>query len=140
MERWVGYALLSMAFAGVTSVIAKHGLAGISGELGVVIRTLYVAVFIGCFALLAVAPAEWKTLQRSNLFWLGLSSATTAISWVYYYKALKLGDVATVALIDKGSTVVAIFLAWLFLKEVVTLRIVLGAALIIAGVLVISRK
>jgi len=140
MERWVGYALLSMAFAGVTSVIAKHGLTGISGELGVVIRTLYVALFIGCFALLAVAPAEWKTLQRSNLFWLGLSSATTAISWVYYYKALKLGDVATVALIDKGSTVVAIFLAWLFLKEVITLRIVLGAALIIAGVLVISRK
>lgn len=140
MERWIGYALLSMAFAGVTSVIAKHGLNGISGELGVVIRTLYVALFIGCFALLAVAPAEWKTLQRSNLFWLGLSSATTAISWVYYYKALKLGDVATVALIDKGSTVVAIFLAWLFLKEVITLRIVFGAALIIIGVLVISRK
>ena len=140
MERWVGYALLSMAFAGVTSVIAKHGLNGISGELGVVIRTLYVVLFIGCFALIAVAPAEWKTLQRSNLFWLGLSSATTAISWIYYYKALKLGDVATVALIDKGSTVVAIFLAWLFLKEVVTLRILVGAALIIAGVLVISRK
>ncbi len=140
MERWVGYALLSMAFAGVTSVIAKHGLNGISGELGIVIRTLYVTFFIGCFALFAVAPTEWKTLERSNLFWLGLSSATTAISWVYYYKALKLGDVATVALIDKGSTVVAIFLAWLFLKEVITLRIVFGAALIIIGVLVISKK
>lgn len=140
MERWVGYALLSMAFAGVTSVIAKHGLNGISGELGIVIRTLYVTFFIGCFALFAVAPTEWKTLERSNLLWLGLSSATTAISWVYYYKALKLGDVATVALIDKGSTVVAIFLAWLFLKEVITLRIVFGAALIIIGVLVISKK
>lgn len=140
MERWVGYALLSMAFAGVTSVIAKHGLNGISGELGIVIRTLYVTFFIGCFALFAVAPTEWKTLERSDLFWLGLSSATTAISWVYYYKALKLGDVATVALIDKGSTVVAIFLAWLFLKEVITLRIVFGAALIIIGVLVISKK
>jgi transporter family protein len=140
MERWVGYALLSMAFAGVTSVIAKQGLTGISGELGVVVRTLYVALFISCFALLAVAPAEWKTLHRSNLFWLGLSSATTAISWVYYYKALKLGDVATVALIDKGSTVVAIFFAWLILKEVITLRIVFGAMLIILGVFVISKK
>jgi transporter family protein len=140
MERWVGYAFLSMIFAGVTSVIAKQGLAGISGELGVVVRTLYVAFFIGCFALLAVAPAEWKTLQRSNLLWLGLSAATTAISWVYYYKALKLGDVATVALIDKGSTVVAIFLAWLILKEVMTVRIVFGAALIFIGMLVISKK
>lgn len=140
MERWGGYAFLSMIFAGVTSVIAKQGLTGISGELGVVVRSLYVVVFVGCFALLAVAPAEWKTLQRSNLLWLGLSAATTAISWIYYYKALKLGDVATVALIDKGSTVVAIFLAWLILKEVITLRVVFGAALILTGVLAISRK
>lgn len=72
--------------------------------------------------------------------WLGLSGVTTTLSWVFYYKALKIGDVATVALIDKGSVVVAILLAWLLLKEVITLRIVLGAALIIAGLLVIAKK
>lgn len=134
------YAFVGMVFAGVTTVMGKQGLEGISGEMGVVLRSLYVALFIGGFALLFMAPADWKTVQRSNLIWLGLSSATTAISWMYFYKALKIGDVATVTLIDKGSTVVAILLAWLLLKEVITLRIVLGAALIIAGLLVISRK
>ena len=103
-------------------------------------RTLYVALFIAFFSVLAIAPANRKALQRSNLIWLGLSAATTAISWVYYYPALKLGDIATVALIDKGSTVIAIVLAWLILKEAITLRLLLGAALILAGLLVISRK
>lgn len=79
-------------------------------------------------------------MNRINLLWLGLSGVTTTLSWVFYYKALKIGDVATVALIDKGSVVVAILLAWLLLKEVITLRIVLGAALIIAGLLVIAKK
>ncbi len=140
MERWMSYAFTAMVFAGVTTVVAKQGLDGISGELGVVVRSIYVAVFVGCFALLFLAPSEWKTLQRSNLVWLAISSATTAISWIYFYKALKIGDVATVTLIDKGSTVVAIVLAWVLLKEVITMRIVLGATLIIAGLLVISRK
>ena len=72
--------------------------------------------------------------------WLGLSGVTTTISWIFYYKALKVGDVATVALIDKGSVVVAIVLASLLLKEVITLRMMTGAALIVAGLLVITKK
>jgi bacterial/archaeal transporter family protein len=79
-------------------------------------------------------------LNRSNILWLGLSALTTTLSWVFYYKALKLGDVATVALIDKGSVVVAILLAWLLLKEVITLRILIGGALIVGGLLVMVKK
>jgi transporter family protein len=72
--------------------------------------------------------------------WLGLSGVINTISWIFYYKALKVGDVATVALIDKGSVVVAIVLASLLLKEVITLRMMTGAALIVAGLLVIAKK
>jgi transporter family protein len=75
-----------------------------------------------------------------NYFWLGISGATTALSWIFYYKALKIGDVATVALIDKGSVVIAIILAWLLLKEAITLRLVIGAAFIVAGLFVIAKK
>lgn len=140
MEKWVFYAIISMVFAGFTSVIAKMGLAGISGELGLTIRTLFVSVFVLGFAVFAVPAAELPTLDRMNLLWLGLSGVTTTLSWIFYYKALKLGDVATVALIDKGSVVVAILLAWLLLKEVITLRIIMGATLIVAGLLVIAKK
>ena len=140
MEKWIAYAIISMVFAGFTSVVAKMGLAGITGELGLTIRTLFVSVFVLGFAAFAVPVQELASLNRMNLLWLGLSGVTTTLSWIFYYKALKIGDVATVALIDKGSVVVAILLAWLLLKEVITLRIILGAAMITAGLLVIAKK
>jgi transporter family protein len=140
MERWVAYAFISMLFAGMTAVVAKQGLTGISAELGLTIRTIFVFLFIFVFAAIAVAPAEIRNLQKTNYLWLGISSASTALSWIFYYKALKMGNVATVALIDKGSVIVAIILAWLFLKETISLRQILGAALIFVGILVISKK
>ena len=140
MEKWVVYALLSMVFAGFTSVIAKMGLSGISGELGLSVRTVFVAVFILGFALLTVPVSDYSALNRQNILWLGLSGVTTSLSWIFYYKALKLGDVATVALIDKGSVVVAIILAWLLLQEAITPRIIAGSVLIIGGLLVIVKK
>lgn len=140
MERWVLYAIISMLFAGFTSVVAKQGLAGISAELGLTIRTLFVCSFVLLFALLAVKFEEIKTLQKVNFVWLGLSGITTAVSWIFYYKALKVGDVATVALIDKGSVVIAMILAWALLKEVITLRMLWGAAFILVGLIIIARK
>lgn len=140
MEKWVLYAFISMAFAGFTSVIAKLGLSGISSEVGLVIRTCFVFVFVLAFGA-AVIPAQAAgTITRVNLGWLALSGLTTAISWVFYYKAIKLGEVSTVALIDKGSFIVAVVLAWLLLKEQITPRVVLGAALILAGLVVTSRR
>lgn len=140
MERWILYAFISMFFAGFTSVIAKQGLVGISGELGLTFRTVCVFFFVLVFALVAVNPAEIQELRRENYLWLGLSGITTAISWVFYYKALKLGSVATVALIDKGSVVVAVLLAWWLLKETITPRMLIGAALIVGGLFVIAKK
>lgn len=140
MERWIFYAILSMVFAGFTSVIAKQGLAGISAELGLTVRTIFVCIFVLIFAALAVDPVEIKSLQKVNYAWLSLSAIATAFSWVFYYKALKVGDVATVALIDKGSVVIAMLLAWALLKEVITLRMLVGASLILLGLFVIAKK
>ena len=139
MERWIVYAFLSMAFAGVTAVIAKPGLAGISSDLGMAVRTCFVFAFVLLFAGIVVPPADLQALRWRNVAWLAASAATTAASWVFYYKAIKLGDVATVALIDKGSVVVAFFCAWLFLHEAVSAARLLGLFLIVAGLLVIAR-
>ncbi len=140
MERWILYAFISMFFAGFTSVIAKQGLVGISAELGLTIRTIFVFCFVTLFAMMAVTTSELSLLRKENFIWLGLSGVTTALSWIFYYKALKLGDVATVALIDKGSVIVAIFLAWLILKEIITLRIILGACFMLLGLIIITKK
>ena len=140
MERWIIFAIVSAFFAGFTSVIAKQGLTGISGELGLAVRTVFVFMFVLIFSFFAIPSVEFQKLQLHNYVWLGLSGVTTSLSWVFYYKALKLGDVATVALIDKGSVVVAMFLAWLLLKEVLTTRLIIGAAFVICGLLIIAKK
>ena len=140
MEKWVIYAILSMAFAGFTSVVAKLGLDGISGDLGLAVRTCFVFVFVLAFAAAVVPRADLGGLTRANVTWLAVSAMTTAASWVFYYKAIKLGEVSTVALIDKGSFVVAVVLSWLVLKEQITPRVIAGMALIIAGLLVVSRR
>lgn len=139
MEKWVVYAFVSMAFAGFTSVIAKLGLTGISGDLGLAIRTCFVFLFVLLFAGAVVPGAQLAVLTWKNFFWLGLSGVTTAASWIFYYRAIKLGAVSTVALIDKGSVVVALLLAWVVLHEALTPAKMAGGALIAIGLVVIAR-
>jgi transporter family protein len=139
MERWVIYAFISMAFAGFTSVIAKMGLAGISGDLGLAVRTCFVFVFVLIFAGVVVPASEMQSLGWKNILWLAASGVTTAGSWIFYYKAIKLGNVSTVALIDKGSVVIALLLSYLILQEAMTPAKLMGGALIVAGLLVIAR-
>ena len=140
MERWIAFALLSMLFAGGTAVVAKLGLAGISAELGLAVRTSFVFVFMLIFAAFVVPFAEVQTLTWTNLLGLGLSAVTTAASWVFYYKAIHEGEVSTVAIIDKGSFLIALALAWLLLGEAITFRTAVGAALVLAGLLVVAWK
>jgi bacterial/archaeal transporter family protein len=138
MPRWVAYAIVSMIFAGFTSVIAKLGLTGISSDLGLAIRSCFVVVFVMIFAAVVVPASELRALTSGNVCWLGLSAVTTSASWVFYYKAVKLGNVSTVALIDKGSVVVAILLSILILHEVLTPAKMIGCALMLTGLGVIA--
>lgn len=140
MEKWVLYAFVSMFFAGFTSVIAKLGLDGISSEVGLAVRTCFVFILVVVFSLYAIPKQELQSLTSQNIKWLALSGLTTAISWVFYYKAIKLGSVSTVALIDKGSFIVAVLMAWFILKEQITLRVVIGSLFILVGLLVVSKK
>lgn len=139
MEKWILYAIISMAFAGFTSVIAKLGLVGISGDLGLAVRTCFVFAFVLMFASVVVPVEQLRSLTWRNVMWLALSGVTTAGSWVFYYKAIKLGEVSTVALIDKASVVVALLLAWLLLGESLTPAKLIGGAMMLGGLLVIAR-
>jgi len=132
MPRWVLFAVVSAGFAGMTSVVAKFGLRGISGEAGLLIRTFFVAVFILGLTGWGISE-QIKNTNLQNWIWLIVSAATTAFSWYFYYRALKEGEVSTVALIDKGSFVVTIFLAVFFLQEMFTWRLFFSCLLVLSG-------
>jgi transporter family protein len=140
MQRWILYAFLSTLFAGGTAVVARLGLTGISAELGLGVRTAFVFVMVSAFCATVVPREQFGTLTQANLIGLAASALLTSLSWIFYYKAIKLGEVSTVALIDKGSVVVAVLLAFIVLKEPLTVNKCAGAALMVGGLVLIARS
>lgn len=140
MPTWIVYALASMFFAGLTSVIAKFGLKNVPSDLGLAIRTtmVFVLIWINAFALKHLQ--YMKDFTKKDIIFLCISGVTTSLSWIFYYRAIKIGDVSVVASIDKASLVITILLAFFFLKEPITPKVVLGAGLIICGTLVLVFK
>jgi transporter family protein len=136
MEKWMLYAILSMFFAGGTSVLAKFGLKEVDANTGLLIRTAVVMGFIIINFFLFKETVQIDTLSRKHVVFLILSGMTTGFSWIFYYKALKLGNVSYVATIDKGSIVVAIILSYFLLKEPITPKLLVGGGLVLAGLLV----
>ena len=134
---WLGWALLSAVFAGLTAVLAKVGVQGIDSNLATAIRTVVILVFAWSVALYRNDQQLSTVTPRTWLF-LVLSGLATGASWLCYFRALQLGQVAKVAPIDKLSVVFAISLAAVFLHERLTWQNWVGGALIVGGSLVLA--
>jgi bacterial/archaeal transporter family protein len=100
MKNWVLYSLISMFFAGLTSVIAKMGLKNVSSDTGLAVRTIVVFVIVWLNAIAFQSVKDFKNLTKSDIVFLAISGVTTSLSWIFYYKAIKIGNVSQVALID----------------------------------------
>lgn len=140
MNNWIGYAIISMVFAGLTSVIAKYGLRNVSGDAGLAIRTSMVFVLVWLNAFAFKHTKYFPNLSKNDILFLCVSGLTTTLSWIFYYKAIKIGDVSVVASIDKASLLITILLSVWLLREPLTWRLALGAVLILSGVIVLSGK
>ncbi len=142
MKPYHFLALLSMLFAGLTAVIAKAGLKNLSADAGLAIRTCFVFVFVWGNVLLFRSgdKALFSAVTPRDVLFLGISALTTSLSWIFYYRAIKVGQVSEVALIDKGSILITLLLSGLFLHEQFTLKMLLSIALICAGLLLLVWK
>ena len=120
MERWILYALVSMAFAGLTSVIAKYGMKNVSGDSALAVRTSVVFVLIWLNVFMFNRLPQLSLLTKKDLLFLCFSGVTTTLSWIFYYRPMKEGTVSVVASIDKASIIVTLMLSFFFLKEPLT--------------------
>jgi transporter family protein len=137
---WWVYALLSAFFASLTAIFAKLGVANINSNLATGIRTIVVLVMIWSIVLLKGETKGIATLSKQNIFFLIISGIATGLSWVFYFNALQMGDVSKVAPIDKLSVALTVVLAFIFLGEALSVKTVIGAALIVAGTVVLIIK
>ena len=135
---WIGWALLSAAFAAATALLAKVGVAHVDSNLATAVRTSVVVVFAWGIALALGKHAEIRTLDRRTLMFLTLSGLATGLSWLCYFRALQLGPASRVAPLDKLSVPLVIISAWLLLGEKLTPAAIAGGLLITAGAVVIA--
>lgn len=140
LAPWLIYALLSAFFAALTAIFAKLGLANVNSDLATAIRTVVILFITWGIVLFRGNASGLPGLTRSNWLFLILSAVATGMSWLFYYRALQLGRVSEVSAIDKGSIVFTLLLSFIFLREPLTPRVLLGGALIVAGMWVLVWK
>ena len=140
MAPWILFALLSAFFAALTAIFAKMGLKDVNSDLATAIRTAIILIITWGIVFYKGIGSQATTLSKNNWIFLTLSALATGFSWLFYYRALQLGKASEVSAIDKGSIVFTILLSFLFLKEPLTPRILAGAGLIFAGMLVLIWK
>lgn len=137
---WKYYALLSALFAALTAIFAKVGVKDINSDLATAIRTTVILILTWGIALAGNHVTEIKDIRSGTWVFLLLSGAATGLSWLFYFKALQMADVSRVAPVDKLSVVITVCLSFLFLKEPVNAKVVIGALLITAGSIVMLYK
>ena len=134
---WIVFALLSAFFAALTSILAKIGLQGINSNLAVAIRTVIVLIMAWGIVFFTGKHNEVVNIGNKNLVFLIISGIATGLSWLFYYRALQIGEASKVIPIDKFSLVIGMILAFIVLKETITLKTIIGGLLITIGTFVL---
>jgi bacterial/archaeal transporter family protein len=139
-ESWQTWAILSAAFAALTAIFAKVGVENVNSDFATFIRTI---VIIGVLGAILYASGQWQppgSISPRTYTFLALSGLATGGSWICYFRALKLGDAARVAPIDKLSVVLVAIFGVAFLGERLSLPNWAGVALIAAGAVLVAVK
>ena len=134
---WKYYALLSAVCASLTALFSKLGVRGIDSNLATALRVSFILLLVWGIVLMSGTVHEIREISSRTLMFLFLSAIATGMSWLFYFKALQLGDVSRVAPVDKLSVPITILLSVLLLGESLNLKLVLGGTLITAGSLVL---
>lgn len=140
MKPWLIYAIFSMIFAGLTSVLAKAGMQTIDADLGLGIRTTIVLIFVFLTIQFGKGFSSLGSISGRDLLFLSASALATALSWICYYRAMKDGPVSYVASIDKASILITLAFSLLFLKEEPSPKVFIGGGLIFSGLVVLAWK
>ncbi|SDM30976.1 transporter family protein [Methylobacterium phyllostachyos] len=140
LQSWQSWALLSAGFAALTAIFAKVGIEAVGSDFATFIRTMVILLVLSG---VLIATGQWQPLSsvsgRTYLF-LVPSGLATGGSWLCYFRALKLGDAAQVAPIDKLSVVLVAVFGVVFLGERLSGPNWLGIVLIAAGAILVAFR
>ena len=136
-HMWMVFALLSAFFAALTSILAKIGIQNMNSNLATAIRTIVVLVMAWAIVFFTGKHNEISNIGHKNLIFLILSGIATGLSWLCYYRALQIGEASKVMPVDKFSLVIGMAMAFIILKEAITVKTIIGGILITIGTFVL---
>lgn len=140
MPLWVLYAILSAIAAALVAVFGKLGVSAVDSTLATTVRAIIMAVFL-IIVSFVLGKFEFLNTFNSKVFtFVVLSGIAGAVSWLFYFLALKTGPVSGVVALDRLSVVFALLLAIAFLGERLTIRSGIGAVLVFVGAILLSIK
>lgn len=138
LGAWQFWALLSASFAALTAIFAKVGIERVNSDFATFFRTVVILIVLGG---IVAATGQWQSpssLTRRTVIFLVLSGLATGASWLCYFRALKIGEAARVAPIDKLSVVLVAVFGVIFLGEKLTRLNAIGVALIALGAVLVA--
>jgi len=135
MPIWILYALLAAVFAALVAIFGKIGISGVDSTLATAVRAVIMAVFLVIAALLLGKFQHLPAINGKLFLFIALSGIAGALSWLFYFVALKTGPASGVAALDRLSVVFVVIFAVLFLAEKLTWKLSLGAGFITIGAL-----
>jgi len=137
-SSWQLWAVLSAVFAALTAIFAKVGVENVNSDLATFIRTIVVVCILGLIVYATRQFQDPTAISGRTYLFLVLSGLGTGASWLCYFRALKLGNAAQVAPIDKLSVVLVALFGVLFLGERLTALNWLGVVLVVAGAILVA--
>lgn len=137
---WKYYAILSALFASLTAIFAKIGIKGIDSNLATAIRTTIILLLTWGIVLFNGIEYKIKDICFYSWLFIVLSGLATGFSWLFYFKALQIGNASRVAPIDKLSVPITICLSFIILKEPINIKTIIGGLLITCGSILLILK
>lgn len=137
---WIFYALLSAFFASLVAILAKIGIKNVDSNLATAVRTVVILFFAWGIVLFQGTYKQLGSLSRESVLFLILSGIATGASWLFYFKALQMGNASQVAPIDKLSVVLTVILSAIILREHLTTNLIIGVILIGVGTVFVAMK
>ena len=136
-KGWLFWAILSAVFASLTAILGKIGIAGVESNLGTAIRTVVVLLMAWAIVFSQGTHKDIPHIDKKNWLFLALSGLATGGSWLFYYRALQEGPASIVAPIDKLSILFTVAFSYVFLKEKLRPKALLGLLILTAGTLLL---
>jgi transporter family protein len=140
MLSWIFWAMLSAAFAAVTAIFAKIGVENVNSDFATFVRTI---VIVLAAAMIVLVTGNWQqpsTVSVKTWAFLVLSGLATGASRICYFRALKLGDAARVAPVDKLSVLLVAVFGFFFLREHLSVPNWIGITFIAVGAMLVAYR